>query len=77
MTETELREECNLGPCELISTNLGVLDLMGVNDKNEAILGVVATGKIIREPVKSVIAKLKNFKEQTDEKKACKKNIKK
>ena len=62
MTEAELREECNLKPHELISTNLGMLDLMGVNDKNEAILGIVATGKIIREPVKSVIAKLKNFK---------------
>jgi hypothetical protein len=63
MTEAELREECNLGPHELIDTNIGALDLMGVNDKDEAILGIVATGKVITEPVKSFITKMKNFRE--------------
>lgn len=64
MTEAELRKECNLGPCELINTNLGVLELMCVNDKDDAVLGMLATGEIIVEPVKSVIAKMKGFKKK-------------
>lgn len=62
MTEAELREKCNLGPGELINTNLGLLDLMGLNGKGEAVLGMLATGEIVTESVNSVIKKLKDFK---------------
>lgn len=62
MTEAELREKCGLEPGELISTNLGFLDILCVADGMVS-LGVMADGHVIRESCSSVIDKLNNKKE--------------
>ena len=58
MTEEQLREECGLKPGELINTNLGLIDILGVKD-GMVTLGKLAGGEPFTESVESVIAKLK------------------
>ena len=57
MTEEELREKCGMKKGELIDTNIGLLDILGVRG-DIALIGVLATGKIIEESVESVITKV-------------------
>jgi len=57
MTEEELREKCGLRKGQLIDTNIGLLDILGVKD-NTVVLGVLANRNIIRESVESVIEKV-------------------
>jgi len=57
MTEEELREKCGLRKGQLIDTNIGLLDILGVKD-NTVVLGVLANENIIRESVESVIEKV-------------------
>jgi len=57
MTEEELREKCGMKKGELIDTNIGLLDILGVRG-DTALIGVLATGKIIEESVESVITKV-------------------
>ena len=56
--ETQLRKECGLKPGELINTNLGLIDILGVKD-GMVTLGKLAGGEPFTESVESVIAKLK------------------
>jgi len=58
MDEMELREKCGLKKHELISSNLGFIDILSVKN-NEVTLGVLATGNTIIEGVDSVISKMK------------------
>lgn len=63
MTEQEFREKCGLGPKQLISTNLGLADILGVGKdpktgEEKVALGFLANGKVITESIKSVIGKL-------------------
>lgn len=63
MTEKELREKCGLKNGELISTNKGLADILGVGKdpktgEEKVALGFLANGQVITEPVTSVITKL-------------------
>jgi hypothetical protein len=71
MTEAELREACGLGPNDLISSNLGFLDILCVRH-DVVTIGVVASGNTITESTESVIAKLKG--EHCDRKKEVRHN---
>ena len=65
MTEQELRKRCGLKPNQLISTNKGLVDILGVGrdpktDEEKVVLGFLATGRVVTEPINSVIKKLTN-----------------
>ena len=57
MTEKELREKCGLEEGGLINSNVGLIDILWVKD-DVVCLGVLANGKIIKESVDSVVAKM-------------------
>ncbi len=65
MAEEEFRKEYGLSQGELISTSNGLADIFGVGKdpttgEEMVALGFLAGGRVINEPVKSVIEKLKN-----------------
>lgn len=65
MTEQEFRERCGLKTNQLINTNKGLADILGVGKdpktgEEKVTLGFLATGRIITEPIESVIKKLIN-----------------
>ena len=73
MTEQELRKKCGLKPTQLISTNKGLADILGIGKDRETgeekvALGFLANGKIITEPVESVIKKLTNPSKEREDK---------
>jgi len=63
MTEQEFREKCGLEPNALISTNKGLVDILGIGKdpktgEEKVTLGFLISGKIITEPIISVIEKI-------------------
>ena len=63
MTEQELREKCGLKPNALIPTNKGLVDILGIGKdpktgEEKVTLGFLISGKIITEPIISVIEKI-------------------
>lgn len=57
MTITELRDKLKLKTGELISTNIGFIDLESVKD-DIVTIRVLASGNTLKESIKSVILKL-------------------
>jgi hypothetical protein len=57
MTEPELRKKCNLGPKDLISTNIGMLDILTV-EKNTVTFGIIDNGRTFTDSCDSVIKKM-------------------
>lgn len=65
MTEQEFRERCGLKPKQLINTNKGLVDILGIGrdpktGEEKVTLGFLATGRVINEPIEYVIGKLIN-----------------
>ena len=57
MTKTELLQKCGMVDGQLIQSNLGFIDILGVKD-SVVTLGILATGSVFTESAESVISKL-------------------
>lgn len=56
MTEKELRDKIGIGPNDLFSTNLGMIDIFGVKD-GKISYGFLASGNVMTESIESFMSK--------------------
>ncbi len=69
MTELEFRKKCSLKPGQLIPTNKGLADILGIGKdpktgEERVAIGFIADGTVVNESVESVIEKFTNLSQE-------------